>query len=72
MTSFLRLSISRDDFFDGFAVVYFEAFASGDFEFARIEAELMKDSGMDVGDVVAVFRGVESDFIGGAMDNAAF
>ena len=48
-----------------------ESFSAGDFEFAGIETELVKDCGVDVGDVVPVFDGVEADFVGRAMHEAA-
>ena len=37
-----------------------ETFAAGNFELAGVEAELMQDRGMDVGDVVPVLDGVEA------------
>ena len=47
-----------------------EALAAGDFEAAGVEAELVQDGGVDVGDVVAVLGGVEADLVGGAVDDA--
>ena len=41
-------------------VVDGEALATRDLQLVRIEAHLMKHGGMDVGDEVTVFRGVES------------
>ena len=49
-----------------------EAFAAGDFQPARIEAELLQDRGVDVGDVVAIFDGVEADLVGRAVHDAPF
>ena len=43
----------------------------GIFEPARVEAELVQDRGVDVGDVVAVLDGVEADLVGRAVDDAA-
>jgi len=49
--------ISGDDFADDLAVFHFEAFAAGDFEAARVEAELVQNRGVDIGDIVAVLDG---------------
>ena len=57
---------------DRFAVIHIEAFAGGEFEAAGIEAELVQDGGMDVGDVMAIFNGVEAEFVGDAVLHAAF
>ena len=38
---------------------------------AGVEAELVEDRGVDVGDVVAVLDGVEADLVGRAVDDAA-
>ena len=35
-----------------------------DFELVWVEAELVQDGGVQVGDVVAVFDGVKADFVG--------
>ena len=53
-------------------VINVEPFAAGDFEAARVEAELMKDRGMNVCDVVTIFDRVKADFVSRAVDNAAF
>ena len=42
------------------------------FEAARIDAELMQDRRVDVGDVVAIDDGVEAEFVGVAVDGTAF
>ena len=36
-----------------------------------VEAELAEDGGVDVGDIVPVFDGVEAQLVGGAVDDAA-
>ena len=59
---------SSNDFSNWFAVIYFEAFAIGDFQTAAIEAHLPENGGMDICDIVPVFFGVEADWIGGAVD----
>jgi len=40
-----------------------QPFVSRYFEGAGVEAELGEDGGVDVGDIVAVLGGVETDFI---------
>ena len=57
---------------DDFSVIDFEAFAAWDFEFSGIEAELVEDGGMEIGDIVRGIDGVEADFVGGTVDDACF
>lgn len=57
---------------DGFSVIDFEAFAAWDFEFSGIEAELVEDGGVEIGDIVRGIDGVEADFVGGAVGDACF
>ena len=52
-------------------VINVEPFATGDFEAAGVEAELMKDRGMNVCDVVTIFDRVKADFVCRAVDDAA-
>ena len=59
-----------DDLVYGFSVVDLQALAAGDFEPARVEAELVQHGGVQVGDVVPVFDGVEAEFVGRAVDDA--
>ena len=66
-----RRFLSRDDLVDRLAVVDVEALAAGDFQLAGVEAELLQDRGVDVGDVVAVLDGVEADLVGRAVNDAA-
>jgi hypothetical protein len=47
-----------------FTEISFESFAARDFEAARIESELVEYGGVQVGHVVALFRGVETEFVG--------
>ena len=49
-----------------------ETFTTRDFEFARIEAELLEDRRVYVGDIMAVLDSVEADFVGCAMNDASF
>src|SRR5206468_2937663 len=53
------------------AVVDLQSLAPGDFEPARVQAELVQDGGVDVGDVVAVVGGMEPDLVGGAVGDPA-
>src|SRR5205809_854435 len=62
--------VSGDDRADRLAIVDLEAFAAGDLEPAGVEAELVEDRGVDVGDVVPVLDGVEAQFVGRAVDDA--
>ena len=50
----------RDDLADHLAVIDLQPLAAGDFQPARVEAELVQHRGVDVGDVVAVLDGVRS------------
>lgn len=56
-----------DDRIDGFAVIDIQTLAPWDLQFAGIQAQLLENRRMDIGDVVPVFDGVESDFVGGTM-----
>ena len=49
---------------------YFQPLAAGDFEAVRVEAQKVENRCVDVGDVVSVFRGMEAERVGGAMDDA--
>ncbi len=48
-----------------------QPFSAGDLKPARIEPEQVKNGGVDVGDVMPVFYGMEPELIGCAMDDAA-
>ena len=54
----------------GRAVVDVEALAAGDVQLGGIQAELVENCGVDVGDVVWVFNGVKAQFVGCAMNYA--
>ena len=49
-----------------------ETLAAWNFQPMRVETELLHDGRMDVSDVMAVFDGVEAEFVGGAVDDAPF
>jgi len=53
-------NVLGDDFFDRLAKVDFQPFLTRDFEPARIESELVQHGGMDVGNIVPVFHGMEA------------
>ena len=61
---------SGTDPFDDVPLIDVEALAAGDNELAAVEAEAVQDRGVDVGDVVRMFDGVEAEFVGRAMDGA--
>src|SRR3954467_7302945 len=61
----------RNDFANRSAEFAFQALATGNGEATGIEAELVENGGVNVGDVVAVFDGVEAKLVGRAMDRAA-
>ena len=49
------------------AKVLFEAFVAWNFHRVRVEAELVEEGGMNIGDVVRILGGVEADVIGSAV-----
>ena len=51
-------------------MVAVEAFAAGDFEPPRVEAELLQHRGVQVGDVVPILDSVEAKLVRRAMHNA--
>src|SRR6185436_13785081 len=64
-------SCSRNDLIDRIAVIDFKAFATRYLEFPRVEAQLLENCGMDVGDIVTLLDGVKSDFVGRPVRDAA-
>ena len=48
-----------------------QPFASRNLQFSRIEAEQLEQRGMHVGHIMAVLDGVEADFVGAAVNDAA-
>jgi len=63
--------LAGQNLMDHFAVVDGEALAVGELEAVGIESEEVEDGGVDIGDVVGMLDGVETDFIGGAVGGAA-
>ena len=59
-----------DDLADWLAVVDLESLVTGDLERLGVQAQLVQDGGMEVGDVVAVLDGVETDLVGGTVNRA--
>ena len=53
------------------AMIDRQPFAAGDLQPVRIEPQQLEDRGVDIGDVMPVFHGVESQFVGCAMGNSA-
>ncbi len=49
-----------------------ETFAAGDFELAGVEPELLENGGVDVGHVVPILDGVESDLVGRSVHDSPF
>ncbi len=47
-----------------------EAFASRNLEAAGIEAEKLEDRGVDVGNIMTILDGVETQLVGGTVDDA--
>src|SRR5690242_678560 len=49
-----------DDFLNRLAEIQFQPLATGHFEFARVEAQLMQDRGMDVRNVMPILDGMKT------------
>src|SRR5947208_2466991 len=64
--------MSRQNLGNHFPVVDFQPLAAGDFQLVRIQSELMQHRRVNIGDVVAVFDGMEAEFVGCAVGDAAF
>ena len=60
-----------DHIMDRIAEINIKSLVAGDFELTRVEAELMQDGRVDVGDVVPVFDGVKANLVRRAMSNSA-
>ena len=58
---------SRNDVLDDVAEVAFEAFVAGDFHALGLEAELMQQCRVHVGDVMGILLGVKTNLVGGAV-----
>ena len=65
-----RSSNSLDqNLFNRFSKIDLQSLLAGNFEFARIEAELMQNGRVNVGDIVPVLHSMESQLVGCAMSN---
>src|SRR4051812_24962497 len=64
-------TLSGEDLADRPAVVDIQPLAPGDVEPSRVEPEQVQRRGVDVGDIVGVFNGVETQLVGGAVDGPA-
>lgn len=61
----------RQNLVDRLAEINIEPFAAGDFQTASVQAQLLQNRGMNVGDIVAVFDGMETDLIGRSVHHAS-
>ena len=61
-----------DDCIYRFTVVDRQSLTAWNFEFVRIEAELFKNCGMNISDVVSVFYGMEAKFVSCTVHKPAF
>lgn len=50
---------------------YFQSLASGNDEPLRFETQLVENGGVEIGDVVAVFHRMETEFVRGSVGDAA-
>ena len=53
------------------AVVDLQPLAARDLQLARLQAQLFQNRRVNVGDVVTIFDSVESDFVGGSVDDTS-
>ena len=65
--TFRRNTLLNKDVFDRVPEVNVEPLPAGDFESPRVEPELVQYRGVNVGDVVAIFDGVEAQLVRPAM-----
>src|SRR5258705_5550995 len=68
---FMSIKSSGKNLVDDFAMVEFEAFAAGEFELAGVQAQAAQDCCVDVGHVMTVLDGVETQFVRHTMLDAA-
>ena len=61
---------STQNWTDHFTVITIEALPSWDLEMPRIQTQEMIDRGMHVGHIMRVLLSVESNFVGGPMDDS--
>ena len=67
-----QLHYLRDELVNRFAMVDLQPLASRDFKLSRIEAELMENSGVNIGNVMPVVGGMKPDLVRCAMDDTCF
>src|SRR6266567_9621688 len=63
--------VSGKNLLDHFAVVEFEAFAARDFELAGVQSQATQDGCVDIGHIMTVLNGVETQFVRHAVLDAA-
>lgn len=61
---------SGEDFLDRMPQVHFQAFVSRDLKLTWVEAQLVQQGGVNVGDVMSILDRVKTDFVGCAMGDA--
>src|ERR1041385_2568223 len=67
-----RRATSGENLLNLFAVIHVQAFAPGNFQTARIEAEAIQHGGVDVGNVVAILAAMKAEFVRHPVRDAAF
>lgn len=67
----LILIASSDDFVNRLSVIDFESLATGDLQLTRVQPQLVQNRGVNIGDVMAIFYRVETDFVGRTMHHAS-
>ena len=67
----LKRKSSSDDLLNRLAKIDCQPFASGYLEPFMIDAQLVQHRGVDVGDVMPVFDGVEAQVVGRAVGDSA-
>ena len=63
--------VSRNDLLNHLPVIDIQPLPSRHFQLARVQAQLLQNRGVEVGHVVPVLDGVETDLVRGAVGDAA-
>lgn len=64
-------ALSRHDLLDRLTEINFEPLVAGNFQTPRIEAKQLHDGGMDIGDIMWMFVGVETNLVRRAVRDAS-
>ena len=51
--------------------VLLKAFLPGDFQAVRVQAQLLQNGGVNIGDVMRILNGVKPDFVGCSVSDSA-